>query len=73
MLSDGKFNPALKGIKLEKLDNALKHLEQLVENDLAITVSPAVQEMIIILSILVQFVKNHEHLFLSFFEAYKQG
>jgi len=73
MLSKGNFDPASKGIKIEKLDKALKNLEELIETDLAITVSPAVQQMLIILSILVQFVKNHEHLFLAFYEAYRQG
>ena len=67
------FNPAAKAEKIEKLDKALEQLEQLIDKDLAINISPAVQNLVLIVSILVRFVKNHEHLFLSFFEAYKEN
>ncbi|MGB3479424.1 MAG: hypothetical protein WBB67_09710 [bacterium] len=70
---DRDLNPAEKVERLEKLDKTLEQLEQLIDKDLAINISPAVQNLVIIVSILVQFVKNHEYLFLSFFETYKKG
>jgi len=72
-MSADNFNPAAKIEKIERLDRALAQLEQLIEKDLAINISPAVQNLVLITTILVRFVKNHEHLFLSLFEAYKES
>ena len=47
--------------------------DEFIDKDKLIAASPAIQNLISIVSILGQFVKNHEALFFSFFEKYKEG
>ncbi|MGB3341290.1 MAG: hypothetical protein WBB37_07410 [bacterium] len=73
MIPDRDLNPAEKAERLQILDEKFELLDEFIDKDKLIAASPAIQNLIFIVSILGQFVKNHEALFFSFFEKYKEG
>lgn len=58
--------------KLKKLDNTLDRLKEATIKDNIFQQSPTLQSLTTIVAILVQFAKDHEHLFLSFVETYRR-